>query len=94
MAMEPPKASPETMAAVAALSSALSQVDRREAFLSDPEETLKEAGVSVEAIPGELLDHLRGMSSDELRMLADLSERMIAAGLYYELPDGGKVCFF
>lgn len=85
------KASPEAQAAVATLARAISDPEQRKAFVADPRGALGEA---YQHVPERLLEGISRMSEDELVVISNHCEALVAAGLYVELPGGGRLCFF
>jgi hypothetical protein len=73
----------ERRAAVMGFIKLISDVDQRQSFVSDPEETLRKNNVG--ALPPELLEVVGNMSFGELSTLAHLNQRLVAAG--FECPE-------
>jgi hypothetical protein len=55
---------------------------------------LEKAGVATQHLPDRLIDRLGRMSVDELEIIADHCEELVAMGFYVELPNGGRACLF
>jgi hypothetical protein len=80
----------ETRAAVMGFVVLISDADKRQSFVSNPEEALRNEGIP--ALPDEVFEVVRNMSFGELSTLAHLNQQLVVAGL--ECPDepGGVAC--
>jgi hypothetical protein len=56
----------------------------RESFRSDPQKTLREAGVREGALPDELVTTLKEMSNEQLAVVGKLNSTMVELGLTEE----------
>jgi hypothetical protein len=56
----------------------------------DAKRVLKEPGVAVENLPPQALSVLRGMSEEELRVFAKISQELAEAGMSLEVPVGDR----
>jgi hypothetical protein len=88
-----PGASDEALAAMAELTSALGDADKRRSLAAtDPAEfaeALKNAGVTVENIPEGVISGLASASEQELVFLSRLSDELVASGLSVRVADKG-----
>jgi len=66
---------------------------QRKAFAADPNGTLDLSDVNPEAIPEEVLDTLKGLSQEELRLLASFNATLIDAGLSVDVGKGNRIGF-
>jgi hypothetical protein len=62
----------------------ISEPGSRAKFKKDAKAALRDAGVTVGAIPDALVDALDGMSEKELEVIAQLNTTMVQAGLTAE----------
>lgn len=62
----------------------ISEPGSRAKFKKDAKGALRDAGVTVGAIPDALVDALDGMSEKELEVIAQLNTTMVQAGLTAE----------
>jgi hypothetical protein len=90
--VEPPEISPEAAAALGKFSELISDSKRRQAFVDDADSALADAGVKHEHLPKEAMETFRGLSYEELTLLADTCGKLMNAGLFLKLRDGGQVC--
>lgn len=67
---------------------------QRKAFDSDPDGTLDRSDVNPEAIPENVLNTLKGLSQQELRLVARLNFRLIESGLSIDVGDGRSLSCF
>jgi hypothetical protein len=67
---------------------------QRKAFASDPDGTLDRVEVNPEAIPENVLGTLKGLSQEELRVLARLNTTLLESGLSTEVRDGASLGVF
>jgi hypothetical protein len=70
------------------LNEVLAEPKGRKDFFADPHRRLGELD-----LPSEVSEFFAELSYEELRLLGKTCERMKAAGLAYDLPGGGRVCF-
>ena len=89
-----PQASAEAQQALAQLGAVIADPRRRARFSDDPRSALKDAGVAVEHLPDRMIDRLGKLSEDELVIIAEHCEDLVANGFYVELPNGGRACLF
>ncbi len=85
MSQGPPAKAAQALATL--LNEELAKPESRKQFFSDPQRRLGALG-----LPDELVEFFSDMSYEELRLLARTCEKMTAAGLVYEIPDGGRLC--
>jgi hypothetical protein len=84
------KASPEAVAALAGFVQVISRPASRKAFHADPLKALEKAKVNADHIPSDVLDHLSGLSLEELRLVSQLNSTLVGSGMK-TITDGGSV---
>lgn len=67
---------------------------QRKAFASDPDGVLAESDVNPDLIPQPVLDTLKGLSQEELRLLQRLHASLLASGLSVEVSGGDSLGMF
>jgi hypothetical protein len=77
---------PQTLTALSQLLDKLSEPAARKQFFADPSQQVSELPENVQRFFSDL-------SYDELRVLVRTCDEMKKAGLAYDLPGGGRVCF-
>lgn len=89
-----PKASPDAQLAMARLATVIADDKLRRDFADDARATLEKAGVPLDHIPPSMIDRLGRLGVDELSIIAEHCEDLVAHGFYAELPEGGHACLF
>ena len=89
-----PKASPEAQEALAQLAAVIADPEQRRSFAVDARATLEKAGVPLRHLPDAMVDRLGGLGLDELTIIGEHCEDLMAHGFWVELPNGGRSCFF
>ncbi len=86
----------ETSAAVQELGKVMDVIKdpgQRQSFAANPDQTLQQRNVNTGAIPGQVVDVLKGLSPDELGLLARFHSTLIDSGLSSDVPDSGQFGF-
>jgi hypothetical protein len=86
--------SKEAATELAKLADLIADPVQRKAFDSDPDGTLDRSDVNPEAIPENVLNTLKGLSQQELRLVARLNSRLIESGLSVDVADGRRISCF
>ena len=79
---------------LAKLAGVITEPAHRQSFAADPDGTLDRSDLHPTAIPESLLGTLKGLSQEELRVLARVNAGLVDAGLHTEVPEGGSLGFF
>lgn len=91
MAQKRAEVSPEAVAALAKVVHVISRPATRKAFHANPLGALKEAKVDPSHLPPDVLDHLSGLSLEELGLLSRLNKTFVGSGMKAVSDDGGTV---
>lgn len=76
----------ETLTALSELLDKLAEPAARKQFFADP-------SADISKLPDNVQKFFSDLSYDELRVLVRTCEEMKRAGLAFDLPGGGRVCF-
>ena len=90
--MELPEASSPSARAMAALAKAIGDRSLHYDIVKDPGQTLRRAEVPVDDLPEGVIDALRGLSAEDLGVVAEACENLTKHGFFIETPTG-TVCF-
>jgi hypothetical protein len=82
----------EAREAVAGFIRLIADPEQRQAFVVDPERTLRENSIARDDFPDGVFDVVSTMSFGELSTVAQLNQRLVAAGMERPEEPGGVAC--
>jgi hypothetical protein len=87
------ESSADPAAALAAFAECIKDAGTRQSLASGGAPELQQAGVNTDALPSDVVDLLAGLDQEQLELLAEIGETLVAAGFYVSLGGGGRLYY-